>query len=94
MRGGEADTGAVTYLFFSSNTRCVLSCCWCLFSFFCFSCQSSVVGRLPSWQTSLCMDDDGEWTKTAATAPGVPEDAVQPTPDDLAYIVMRQIGTR
>lgn len=51
--------------------------------------QSSVVERLPSWQTSLCMDDDGEWIKTAKTAPVVPDDAALPSPDDLAYVVMR-----
>lgn len=48
-----------------------------------------MVDRLPSWQTSLCMDDDGEWIKTAKEAPAVPEDAALPSPDDLAYVVMR-----
>ncbi|CAM9325014.1 unnamed protein product, partial [Ectocarpus fasciculatus] len=44
--------------------------------------------RLPSWQASLCMDDDGEWIKTAKEAPPVPQDAALPSPDDLAYVVM------
>lgn len=35
------------------------------------------------------MDDDGEWIKTAKEAPAVPDDAALPTPDDLAYVVMR-----
>lgn len=54
-----------------------------------FLCQSSVAERLPSWQTSLCMDDDGAWIKTASAAPAVPDDAALPSPDDLAYVVMR-----
>ncbi|CAM9651881.1 unnamed protein product, partial [Ectocarpus sp. 4 AP-2014] len=44
--------------------------------------------RLPSWQATLCMDDDGEWIKTARDAPPVPQDAALPSPDDLAYVVM------
>lgn len=94
LPGGETETGAVTWLFFSCNT----DACFLLLTYFLsllfFPRQSSAVERLPSWQKSLCMNDDGEWIKTAAAAPGVPEDAVQPTPDDLAYIVMRQVGTR
>lgn len=56
--------------------------------------QSSVADRLPSWQTALCMDDDREWIKTVEKSSPVPEDATLPTPDDLAYIVMRYLHAR
>lgn len=65
----------------------LLTVCHSYFVF--FLCQTSVVDRLPLWQTSLCMDDDREWIDTAREAPAVPADAALPTPDDLAYVVMR-----
>lgn len=36
------------------------------------------------------MDDDKAWIDTAREAPAVPADAAVPTPDDLAYVVMRR----
>ncbi|CAM9932432.1 unnamed protein product [Choristocarpus tenellus] len=34
------------------------------------------------------MNSEGGWMKEIKSAPPIPRDAVQPTPDDLAYIVM------
>lgn len=35
------------------------------------------------------MDEDGAWIDTVRKTSAVPSDAKLPTPDDLAYVVMR-----
>lgn len=50
--------------------------------------EGSVAGRLPEWQVSLTMDEDGAWIDTVRKTSAVPSDAKLPTPDDLAYVVM------